>query len=150
MEYIEGEELYEQMRQGRKDEDETRTIFRQIVAAVHYLHTNNICHRDIKAENIIIDNEGNAHLIDFGFSRIVEKMEKLTTFCGSLFYCPPELLQEKPYNGDSVDIWSLGVLLFVMMNAYMPFRGNTIEEILKEISENAKTQGQYTTQGNYD
>lgn len=103
------------------DDDEARRIFRQVSAAVYYCHKNNICHRDLKLENILLDQHVNAKITDFGFSRFFDSQQLITTYCGSELYASPEIINKVPYVGSVVDCWSLGVLLFTLVYGHMPF-----------------------------
>lgn len=89
-----------------------------------YLHSMNIIHRDIKLENIIIDSKKNVKIIDFGFGSCTPKSKLLNFFCGTPSYMPPEIVLKKNYIGPYVDIWSIGILLFIMLCGVFPFRGN--------------------------
>lgn len=88
-----------------------------------YLHGLNICHRDLKLENILIDERNNVKLIDFGFSVCSSPDQKLKIFCGTPSYMAPEIVQKKDYSGFATDIWSLGILLYVMLTGNYPFKG---------------------------
>ncbi|KAF9350028.1 hypothetical protein BGX34_001449, partial [Mortierella sp. NVP85] len=109
-------------------EDEIRGIFRQICSAVHHLHSNKIVHRDIKDENVILDQKGNIQLIDFGSSAYLKEGRKFDTFCGTLDYAAPEVLTGKKYEGRKQDIWALGILLYTLIYKENPFYN--IDEIL--------------------
>ncbi|XP_068557800.1 PAS domain-containing serine/threonine-protein kinase [Cebidichthys violaceus] len=114
--------------QPRLDEPLASYIFRQLVAAVFYLRTKNILHRDIKDENIIIDKCFHMRLIDFGSAAMMAPRKLFYTFCGTLEYCSPEVLQGNPYEGPELEMWSLGVLLYTLLFGENPFCG--VEEIL--------------------
>ncbi|XP_038129209.1 PAS domain-containing serine/threonine-protein kinase isoform X1 [Cyprinodon tularosa] len=107
--------------QPRLDEPLASYIFRQIVAAVFYLRTKNIIHRDIKDENIIIDKCFHIRLIDFGSAAILAPGKLFYNFCGTLEYCSPEVLQGNPYEGPELEMWSLGVLLYTLLFSENPF-----------------------------
>lgn len=107
--------------QPRLDEPLASYIFRQIVAAVFYLRTKNILHRDIKDENIIIDTCFHIRLIDFGSAAIMTPGKLFYHFCGTLEYCSPEVLQGNPYEGPELEMWSLGVLLYTLLFSENPF-----------------------------
>uniref|UniRef100_A0A8C8DDU6 PAS domain-containing serine/threonine-protein kinase n=1 Tax=Oryzias sinensis TaxID=183150 RepID=A0A8C8DDU6_9TELE len=107
--------------QPRLDEPLASYIFRQLVAAVFYLRTKNIIHRDIKDENIIIDKCFHIRLIDFGSAAILVPGKLFYNFCGTLEYCSPEVLQGHPYEGPELEMWSLGVLLFTLLFSENPF-----------------------------
>lgn len=122
MEYLPNGNLCDYIKQqGALSEDEAQFIFFQIVSAVSYLHSNNIIHRDIKAENILLDKNNNIRLIDFGLSKhMSDKSDQCKTLCGTAAYCAPEIILGRMYN-ESVDIWSLGILLYMMLNKRLPF-----------------------------
>ncbi|KAG0351173.1 hypothetical protein BGZ54_003386, partial [Gamsiella multidivaricata] len=109
-------------------EDEIRAIFRQICDAVYHLHSNKIVHRDIKDENVILDQKGRIQLIDFGSSAYLKEGRKFDTFCGTLDYAAPEVLTGKKYEGRKQDIWALGILLYTLIYKENPFYN--IDEIL--------------------
>ncbi|XP_064194268.1 PAS domain-containing serine/threonine-protein kinase isoform X1 [Anguilla rostrata] len=118
----EGLDLFEFIeRQPHLDEPLASYIFRQLVAAVAYLRGKGILHRDIKDENIIIDTNFNIRLIDFGSAAVLEPGKLFYTFCGTLEYCSPEVLQGNPYEGPELEMWSLGVLLFTLLFSENPF-----------------------------
>uniref|UniRef100_A0AAQ5X5L3 non-specific serine/threonine protein kinase n=1 Tax=Amphiprion ocellaris TaxID=80972 RepID=A0AAQ5X5L3_AMPOC len=107
--------------QPRLDEPLASYIFRQLVAAVFYLRTKNILHRDIKDENIIIDKCFHIRLIDFGSAAMMAPRKLFYNFCGTLEYCSPEVLQGNPYEGPELEMWSLGVLLYTLLFSENPF-----------------------------
>lgn len=107
-------------------------IYVQVVQAVSFLHENNIIHRDIKPENILLDENLNAKLCDFGWSTESQCDEVRLTFCGTYEYMAPEIFENEEYNG-SVDIWSLGVLLYELLHGKSPFVGNSVFKIFKNI-----------------
>ncbi|CAO3622408.1 unnamed protein product [Mucor fragilis] len=102
-------------------ENEMRAIFYQVACAVKHLHQHRIVHRDIKDENIILDQQGTVHLIDFGCATYYRKDRKFDTFTGTLEYCAPEILKGKPYAGPPQDIWASGILLYTLMYRENPF-----------------------------
>jgi serine/threonine-protein kinase SIK3 len=110
-------------------EDEARTKFRQIVQAVGFCHSNGFVHRDLKAENLLLDENSNVKLCDFGFSNSYKPDEFLKTWCGSPPYAAPELFEGKEYAGPQADIWSLGVVLYVMVCGALPFDGNSLQHL---------------------
>lgn len=126
----EGVDLFEFIdKQPRLDEALASYIFRQLVAAVFYLRGKKVLHRDIKDENIIIDKCFHIRLIDFGSAAVLEPGKLFYTFCGTLEYCSPEVLQGTPYKGPELEMWSLGVLLYTLLFSENPFCG--VEEILQ-------------------
>ena len=108
------------MENGTLEEMEAIRIFRQIMSAVAYCHEFLVCHRDIKPENILLDRNGNVKLADFGMASR-EHMGGLSTSCGSPHYAPPEIALGRPYIGAQADVWSCGVVLFVMLAGSLPF-----------------------------
>lgn len=106
---------------GAISEIEAKVLFQQIISAIKYLHSKMICHRDLKLENLMFDSEGRLKLLDFGFSKIFNREELCTSYCGSPDYASPELWLREPYIGPEVDIWALGVILYIMVTSYVPF-----------------------------
>lgn len=135
MEYAAGGELYDYLSERKVlSEDEARRIFRQIATAIYYCHKHNICHRDLKLENILLDEVGNAKIADFGLSNVFSYSSLLSTFCGSPLYASPEIVKGTPYHGPEVDCWSLGVLLYTLVYGAMPFDGSNFKRLVKQIS----------------
>uniref|UniRef100_F6U667 non-specific serine/threonine protein kinase n=2 Tax=Ciona intestinalis TaxID=7719 RepID=F6U667_CIOIN len=120
---------YIQMR-GALEEKESATLFKQLVNGVGYLHANGVVHRDLKCENVLLSNRNRIKVADFGFSRKMSLRDLSMTFCGSAAYAAPEILQGIPYRGPAADLWSMGVILFVMNCAIMPFRDNSMKTLL--------------------
>jgi serine/threonine protein kinase len=135
MEYIDGGDLFEHVvQQERLSDEDGRKLFRQLLSAITYCHQNNIVHRDLKPENIMITSEGNIKVIDFGFTTSYDPENLLKTYCGSLNYCAPEMLEGVPYPGPAADIWSLGVILFVLLNGYLPYNGQNANELYSQFT----------------
>ena len=142
-EYIKGQELFHYILLKKKlSEEEACYYFNQIVSGVEYLHKLKIAHRDIKSENLIIEqNTKLIKIIDFGLSNTYgdKDEEILRSSCGSPLYAAPEMLKGDYYKGSTVDIWSIGVVLFFMICGYLPFQDEDNSKLYKKI-----IQGKYT------
>lgn len=135
-EYVKGRSLYEQILKGPKiSEERARKYFRQLLSAIDYLHKNCIIHRDLKIENIVIDDSDSLRLIDFGLSNFYDNSALMNTFCGSLYFAAPELLIGVEYSGPEVDIWSMGIILYVMIYGKVPFDDDDVKTLQTKIKE---------------
>ena len=124
LEYVQGKELYEILANDFKSLTDLnkKKIFRQLADACSYLHENQIAHRDIKSENVLVDANYKVVLIDFGFSVIIDPQNPLfTDHCGSSQYAAPEMILQIPYDPRISDIWALGVILFTLITGELPF-----------------------------
>ncbi|KFW93931.1 Serine/threonine-protein kinase SIK2, partial [Phalacrocorax carbo] len=120
---------------GRLSEAEARRKFWQILSAVEYCHGRKIVHRDLKAENLLLDNNMNIKIADFGFGNFYKSGEPLTTWCGSPPYAAPEVFEGQQYEGPQLDIWSMGVVLYVLVCGALPFDGPTLPILRQRVLE---------------
>ncbi|KZZ90034.1 carbon catabolite derepressing protein kinase [Ascosphaera apis ARSEF 7405] len=134
MEYAERELFDYLVKRGRCSDDEARTFFQQIICAVEYCHRHKIVHRDLKPENVLIDRFKNVKIADFGLSNIMSDGNFLKTSCGSPNYAAPEVISGKLYAGPEVDVWSCGVILYVLLVGRLPFDDEFIPALFKKIS----------------
>uniref|UniRef100_T1IL91 non-specific serine/threonine protein kinase n=1 Tax=Strigamia maritima TaxID=126957 RepID=T1IL91_STRMM len=114
---------------GRLQEPLARKLFGQILSAVTYCHSRRIVHRDLKAENLLLDLNSNIKIADFGFSNFYTPNEQLATWCGSPPYAAPEVFEGKKYTGPEIDVWSLGVVLYVLVCGALPFDGSNLQTL---------------------
>ncbi|KAF8904595.1 hypothetical protein CPB85DRAFT_1437775 [Mucidula mucida] len=127
-----GGELFDYLvEKGRLSEEETTIMFGQLCLAVAYLHGKGIVHRDLKLENVLLDERCRVKLGDFGFTREFERGTLMETFCGTTGYASPEMLQGKKYQGPEVDVWSLGIILYCLLTGTLPFDDDD-ESVMKD------------------
>jgi carbon catabolite-derepressing protein kinase len=134
LEYAERELFDYLVKRGKCNDDEARKFFQQIICAVEYCHRHKIVHRDLKPENLLIDSEKNVKIADFGLSNIMTDGNFLKTSCGSPNYAAPEVISGKLYAGPEVDVWSCGVILYVLLVGRLPFDDDYIPALFKKIS----------------
>lgn len=136
MEYMKNGSLFDYIRDYEVvPEGTARRLFTELLIAIQYIHSKlKVVHRDLKAENIMLDENYNARLIDFGLCNVFDDDEnQFSTKCGSPAYTPPEMAKNQPYT-KSMDIWSLGVVLYSMLVGELPFQGETIAETIEKIA----------------
>ncbi|WOK91496.1 CBL-interacting protein kinase 19-like [Canna indica] len=136
MEYVRGGELFSRVSKGRLLEDTGRRYFQQLISAVAFCHARGVFHRDLKPENLLVDENGDLKVSDFGLSAVAEQMRGdglFHTFCGTPAYVAPEVLSQRGYDGAKVDIWSCGVILFVLMAGHLPFYDRSIVAMYRKI-----------------
>ncbi|GMT06212.1 hypothetical protein PENTCL1PPCAC_28386, partial [Pristionchus entomophagus] len=133
-EFCRGGELFETLvERGRITENDAKRWFHQACSAVLYCHERGIVHRDLKAENILLDRNGDVKIIDFGFANYFRPDHLLNTWCGSPPYAAPELLMGNEYDGSKADVWSLGVLLYILVTGGFPFPGDSVDKLKRSI-----------------
>jgi len=117
---------------GAIAEDRSRAMFKQIAEAIQYLHDIKIAHRDLKCENLLLDYQNNIKVTDFGFARFFEEPAISKTFCGSAAYAAPEILQGIAYYIPLHDIWAMGVILYIMVCASMPYDDSNVKKMIRD------------------
>ncbi|XP_074565551.1 CBL-interacting serine/threonine-protein kinase 12-like [Curcuma longa] len=138
MELVRGGELFARVAKGRLPEPAARRYFQQLVSAVAFCHARGVYHRDLKPENLLLDDRGDLKVSDFGLSAVSDQMRQdglFHTFCGTPAYVAPEVLARKGYDGAKADIWSCGVILFVLMAGYLPFHDHNLMLMYRKIQK---------------
>jgi len=130
MEYAGGGDLLQFVKKHKKlDEHTTQHYFKQIVHGLAHCHCRSVLHRDIKLDNVLMDTEGGIKICDFGVSRLITKDQIIKEQCGTPAYLAPEIIEDIGYTGFYVDLWSLGVLLYTMLQGTVPFKASSLEEL---------------------
>ncbi|XP_028097653.1 CBL-interacting serine/threonine-protein kinase 23-like isoform X2 [Camellia sinensis] len=137
LEFVTGGELFDKISsKGRLKEDEARKYFQQLINAVNYCHSRGVFHRDLKPENLLLDANGILKVSDFGLSALPQQVREdglLHTTCGTPNYVAPEVIKNKGYDGAKADLWSCGVILFVLLAGFLPFEESNLMELYKKI-----------------
>ncbi|XP_044486992.1 CBL-interacting serine/threonine-protein kinase 10-like [Mangifera indica] len=138
MEYAKSGELFNKVAKGKLKEDVARKYFQQLINAVDFLHSRGVYHRDIKPENLLLDENENLKISDFGLSALADCKRQdglLHTTCGTPAYVAPEVINRKGYDGEKADIWSCGVVLYVLLAGYLPFHDSNLMEVYRKIGK---------------
>lgn len=138
IEYAKGGELFKKVAKGRLKEDVARNYFQQLISAVDFCHSRGVYHRDLKPENLLLDENGVLKVSDFGLSALVESKSQdglLHTTCGTPAYVAPEVIKSKGYDGAKADIWSCGVILYVLLAGYLPFHDANLISLYRKITK---------------
>ncbi|KAI5679796.1 hypothetical protein M9H77_01023 [Catharanthus roseus] len=138
MEYAKGGELFNKVAKGKLKEDVARKYFQQLINAVDFCHSRGVFHRDLKPENLLLDENENLKISDFGLSALAESKRQdglLHTTCGTPAYVAPEVINRKGYDGAKADIWSCGVILYVLLAGYLPFHDSNLMEMYRKIGK---------------
>ncbi|KAJ8535629.1 hypothetical protein K7X08_023349 [Anisodus acutangulus] len=138
MEYAKGGELFNKVAKGKLKEDVARKYFQQLINAVDFCHSRGVYHRDLKPENLLLDENENLKISDFGLSALVESKHQdglLHTTCETPTYVAPEVISRKGYDGAKADIWSCGVVLFVLLAGYLLFQDSNLMEMYRKIGK---------------
>lgn len=136
MEYVKGGELFAKVAKGKLKEDIARKYFQQLTSAVDFCHSRGVSHRDLKPENLLLDENGDLKISDFGLSALPEQLRidgMLHTQCGTPAYVAPEVLRKKGYDGAKADIWSCGVVLFVLLAGFLPFQDENVMKMYRKV-----------------
>ncbi|KAL2458409.1 CBL-interacting serine/threonine-protein kinase 11 [Forsythia ovata] len=136
MEFVKGGELFAKVAKGRFDEDLSRKYFQQLISALSYCHSRGVYHRDLKPENLLLDENGDLKVSNFGLCAVTEQIyldELLHTLCGTPTYVTPKILAKKGYEGAKIDVWSFGVILFVLTAGYLPFNDPNLMSMYRKI-----------------
>lgn len=136
LELVTGGELFDKIvHQGKLDERESRRYFQQLIDAVDYCHSKGVYHRDLKPENLLLDSKGDLKVSDFGLSALPRQGDRLLhTTCGTPNYVAPEVLSHQGYDGSAADIWSCGVILYVLMAGHLPFNEIDLPSLYRKIN----------------
>lgn len=138
MEYVRGGELFNKVTKGKMKEEVARKFFQQLISAVDFCHSRGVYHRDLKPENLLLDEYGNLKISDFGLSALAESKHQdglLHTTCGTPAYVAPEVICRRGYDGCKADIWSCGVILFVLLAGSLPFHDSNLMEMYRKIGK---------------
>ncbi|KAK9275239.1 hypothetical protein L1049_022501 [Liquidambar formosana] len=136
MELVRGGELFSKVAKGRLREDVARVYFQQLISAIDFCHSRGVYHRDLKPENLLLDDDGNLKVTDFGLSAFAEHLRQdglLHTTCGTPAYVAPEVIGKKGYDGAKADLWSCGVILYVLLAGFLPFQDDNIVSMYRKI-----------------
>ena len=147
LEYAGGELFDYIVQNGKMKENEARRFFQQIICAVEYCHRHKIVHRDLKPENLLLDENLNVKIADFGLSNIMTDGNFLKTSCGSPNYAAPEVINGKLYAGPEVDVWSCGVILYVLLVGRLPFDDEHIPSLFAKIAKGHYVVPNYMSSG---
>ncbi|KAL8833143.1 MAG: hypothetical protein Q9170_004475 [Blastenia crenularia] len=147
LEYAGGELFDYIVKNGKMAETKARRFFQQIVCAVEYCHRHKIVHRDLKPENLLLDGDLNVKIADFGLSNVLTDGNFLKTSCGSPNYAAPEVIGGKLYAGPEVDVWSCGVILYVLLCGRLPFDDDFIPTLFKKITAGRYQEPPYLSSG---
>ncbi|KQK07055.1 hypothetical protein BRADI_2g32587v3 [Brachypodium distachyon] len=138
MEHVRGGELFSKVAKGRLKEEVARKYFQQLIGAIDFCHSRGVYHRDLKLENLLLDDTDNLKVSDFGLSALRESQRPdglLHTTCGTPSYVAPEIINNKGYDGVKADVWSCGIILFVLLAGYLPFHDSNIMEMYRKIGK---------------
>ncbi|KAA8535339.1 hypothetical protein F0562_030342 [Nyssa sinensis] len=136
MELVRGGELFTRIAKGRLREDVARNYFQQLISAIDFCHSRGVYHRDLKPENLLLDDDGNLKVTDFGLSAFSDHLRQdglLHTTCGTPAYVAPEVIGKNGYDGAKADLWSCGVILYVLLAGFLPFQDDNLVAMYRKI-----------------
>ncbi|XP_058067621.1 CBL-interacting serine/threonine-protein kinase 5-like [Magnolia sinica] len=136
MEYVRGGELFAKVARGKLKEDVARKYFQQLISAIDFCHSRGVSHRDLKPENLLLDENEDLKISDFGLSALPEQLRNdglLHTQCGTPAYVAPEVLRKKGYDGAKADLWSCGVILYVLLAGFLPFQEENVMKMYRRV-----------------
>jgi len=136
IELVRGGELFSKIEKGKLKEEVARSYFQQLISAVDFCHSRGVYHRDLKPENLLLDDDGNLKVTDFGLSAFSDHLRNdglLHTTCGTPAYVAPEVIGKKGYDGAKADIWSCGVILYVLLAGFLPFQDENVVAMYRKI-----------------
>ncbi|XP_023517341.1 CBL-interacting serine/threonine-protein kinase 14-like [Cucurbita pepo subsp. pepo] len=136
MEFAKGGELFTKVSKGRFSENLSRRYFQQLITAVGYCHSRGIFHRDLKPENLLLDENFDLRVSDFGLGALTDQIRPdglLHTLCGTPAYVAPEILAKKGYDGAKIDVWSCGIILYVLTAGFLPFNDSNLMAMYRKI-----------------
>lgn len=140
MEYLDRGDLYtllKSQKKGRLSEPQTKSLFSQLLKGLEYIHCQGILHRDIKLDNVLLDQNMNLKICDFGISRTVVSGHRMTEQSGTPAFMAPEIVAGEGYEGFASDVWSLGVVVYSLLTGTLPFRGNSAKDLNQNILKGA-------------
>ncbi|PPD89677.1 hypothetical protein GOBAR_DD13378 [Gossypium barbadense] len=136
MEHVRGGELFAKVYKGKLKENVARKYFQQLISAVDFCHSRGVSHRDLKPENLLLDENEDLKVSDFGLSALPEQVRNdglLHTQCGTPAYVAPEVLKKRGYDGPKADIWSCGVILYVLLAGFLPFQEENVMNMYRKV-----------------
>ncbi|KAK1426506.1 hypothetical protein QVD17_15180 [Tagetes erecta] len=136
LEFAKGGELFAKVAKSRFSENLSRKYFQQLISVISCCHSRGVYHRDLKPENLLLDENWNLKVTDFGLSALTEQIGNdglLHTLCGTPAYVAPEILAKRGYDGAKVDLWSCGIILFVLVAGYLPFNDSNLMVMYRKI-----------------
>ncbi|KAJ5079459.1 serine/threonine-protein kinase gin4-related [Anaeramoeba ignava] len=134
MEYADKSDLFVRLSEKKMfTPNEALRYFQQLIFGLEYCHAHLVVHRDLKLENLLLNQKGQLKIGDFGMARLMKSNSLLETSCGSPHYASPEVIEGKRYDGTKSDVWSCGVILFTLLTGRLPFHDNNVVQLFKKV-----------------